>query len=384
MLSYTIKPGDTISNIAYKYQTKVDILKKDNPSVATKNPLIAGETLLIQTTTSYATVAATAAKNAAVASAAVRQMVAPSSANLIARTTGVEWQNLSVNEGQTGVVTITKSVANLYRFNATGGLKVLRQVTKNQKFRCYGSSNKHGGLYNLGTTYVKKSDASFETIPSSHRISTEVSTSVVTQSAKKQSAAQTAARKTSEIAIPQLEMVGHRRTRIQVKKPDGKNLNMELRLLAMNTNHSNQLGASRTNAGWMFNVGGKNLSSLTLNGFFLDTKTNREADAFINNYHKYFVPSSNDKHFKVMTATILHKGREYKGFITNLSIAEQSDAPIDRKFSMQFLVLREKGLSTSDIAEQYPFVVDRKGEKELEFLSSLRGMLTNPITGVYK
>lgn len=382
MLTYKVKSGDNLSTIAYKYQTTTKIIMADNPIIKDANRIQIGWNLKIRTSVEYAKDQAAKAKEAASKSSAIKNSTSPPTANVISNSTGVVWNGLTILKGQIGMVTI-KRTAYLYTFSANGSLKETRKVNKNQKFRCYGSTSKNGGLYELEGVYVKKADATYEVIPEKFKISNQVGTSVLTNNQAKVPD-KNATKKPGDFVIPQLEQAGHQRTRIQVKKPDGKNLNMELRLLAFSTSHSNQYSANRTNAGWMINVGGKNLTSLTLNGFFLDTKTNKEADDFIKNYQAYFVPVSSEKYFSAMIATILHKGREYKGFITVLNISEQSDTPIDRKFSMQFLVLKEKGLSNTEIAASYPLVVNRNGQTEVEFLSSVRGMLTNPITGVYK
>lgn len=363
MITYTVIKNDTLSQIAYRYQTTVAILLSDNPTITNKNKIYPGQKIKVRTSQEYAKAKADAAKKAA--EEAKKTPGASSPPNVLPKDTPVTY---------IGNVTMIRN-ANLYKLNSNGNLTVQRAVKKNDSYKAYGVSDKNGGLYLLGGAYAKKADVKF--VPLANLPTKPPATN--TDNSTKNPI--TSTKKLKDFEIANFTYPGYRRMRMKVTSRDGKAIALELRAQAFNAGYSNQITPSRTNEGWAVHIGGRNLSVLQINGFVLDTAGNREADDFLRNYHDYLTPRSNANHFSSALVTLLHKDREYKGLINAMNLSEQSDNPLDRKFSMQFLVLTEKSLNGEGITGTSGLLIDRKKQFEPDFFSDLNNMLKNPITG---
>lgn len=381
MIVYTVKTDDTLSQIAYKYQTTVAIIMGDNPHVTDKNVIHPNTKLEIRTSEEFAKDKVSSAKSSSSIATATMASASPPSTGM-SKSVVIDWEGLTVKENQLGIVSVTKNTS-LYTIGADGKLKVSRPLEKNERFRMYGEIAEHGGMYMVGGTYIKKSDASFDAVPEAYKLNT-ASPGDVTVVHGTTTRKEVQSKMTSEdMVIPQFSLPGYRRLRMQVKKPDGKVLSMEFRAQSFNAGYSNHFSPSRTNEGWAVHVGGRNLTMLQINGFLLDTEANREADDFLINYDANFTPKNSDKYFSSALTTILHKDREYKGLISSLNVSDQADMPLDRKFSMQFMVLSEKSLGGAGITGNTGLTINRGKVDEPTFMSDLKNMLTNPITGKY-
>lgn len=378
MISYTVKSGDTLSQIAYRYQTTTAIIIGDNPIIKDANLIGVGWKLKIRTSEEYARDKVAEAKKKKAAAPAKKAPAVVSS-----KPKGVMWKGAEIIEGQIGMVTTTRTSTPLYRMDTKGKLAFSKNVPKNSRYRVYDYTHEQGGLYILGGGfYAKKGTVSYESVPQNLLVNSGrpgIATVIHGTSGTNKHAV---VNPPASHVMPQFEMPGYRRTRMQVKKSDGNLLTMELRVEAMSGNYSNQYSATRTNEGYMVGVGGKNLTVLTLSGFLLDTLTNREADDFLNNFQNHMSPKNTSDYFSAALTTILHKNREYKGVIETVTISDQSSTPLDRKFSMRFLVLSEKAMSSS-AAHTKKFTIARDSKKEVDFMSELKNMLANPITGKF-
>lgn len=367
MINYTVKSGDTLSGLAYKYQTTISIIMGDNPIITHKDKIQIGWVLKIRTSEEYAKDKANAAKNNSTTANGVQNAVAPPSS-----------QGATVK--QIGVITLKKD-AWVYKLGSKKELIQVRKVKKNEGYKVYGTLNLHGGLYNVGSTpaqFIKAADGTYKSLPSGSTESTKPNTS--TSPSLDPNTPAGGSFTSYKGSIPQFERPGYRRPLLQVTSSKGSKITMELRILSVTIGYSNQLQANRTNAGWLINVMGQNLPTLNISGFFLDSRANREVDNFMSNYNKYFIPGRSDNYYSMAICTFLYKNVEYKGLIASLNVQDVSNEPITRKFSMSFIVLKEKALSTAEI-DSYVKKVDRRGEIEGNFLSNLAAMLANPIIG---
>lgn len=382
MIVYTIKKNDTLSAIAYKHQTTISIIMGDNPSIKDKNKIYTGVKINIRTSEEYAKDKANSAKSSSSKGDSIVNSSSPPSTGVI-KIPPIDWSGLTITEGQNGVVTILKNTK-LYTIKPDQTLGVVRDLKVNERYRAFAMTDRFGGLYMIDVGYVKKSDSGYTAIPDAYKYGS-VKTGDVTAERKNVPATKkvTSAKTPKDATVPQFESPGYRRMRLQVKKSDGNTLSMEIRAQLFNAGYSNHFNASRTNAGWAVHVGGKNLTALQVSGFLLDTKTNREADDFLINYNSNLTPKSSENYFSSALTTLLHKDREYKGVIQSLSITDQSDAPLDRKFNFQFMVLSEKSLGGSGITGIEGLTIGRASVNEVDFMSNLKNMLTNPITGKY-
>ena len=227
---------------------------------------------------------------------------------------------------------------------------------------------------------MKSSDVTFSQAPSTSSTAGTAYGVITNNSAAKEVTRNVPS---SSYNIPEFQMPGYRRPIMQVKRPDGKYVTMELRVTNGNFGYSNQIQPNQTNGGWLLNIMGKNLATLSLNGYFLDTKTNREAQDFMRNYKSYLTPRNTDKYFSSALTTIVYKSTEYKGLVVSLNVSDDSQQPLNQRFTMQFLILKEKDLTSSQMSNQYlSKTIARNGLSEPAFLSDLNNLLANPITGV--
>lgn len=380
MINYTVKPNDTLSQIAYRYQTTVAILQGDNPIIVDPNRILPGWVLTIRTSEEYAIDKARKAKSTSKKADITQTTTSPSSAGLT--TKKVMFEGTEVKKGQIGVVTFIRD-ANLYKLNASGELVVLRKVKKNDGYRVYKIVGANSVIYDLGSAFAKQEDVVYKSIPAELMGPPLPGTAIVVGPGTRPATIKTSDKNAEGARIPQFEVPNHGRTRMQVTKPDGQKLSLELRILSMNRGYSNQYSPQRTNAGWAVHVGGKNLTMLNFNGFLLDSVSNKEVQEFVEIYKEYLTPKNNDRVFSSKIISILHKGIEYKGLITALNLSDDANTPVDQKFGMQFMVLSEKSLTSSEIKKNWEFVIKRDGRDESDFLSDIKTMLTNPITGKY-
>ena len=383
MINYTVKSGDTLSALAYKYQTTIQIIMSDNPVIKSKDKIQVGWTLKIRSSEEYAKAKAQAAQKAAKTGSQVSQTVAPASSK-VQVDNNYNWKGIPVANGQIGLMVANGNVW-MYTINSKNALVQKKQMKKGDSYRVYAKVSTHGGLYDIGaSSFVKQTEVTFSPIPSNYVSNPSPGSSIDAEDAiwTRDPVKQTPTTSTSSVSnIPQFQRPGYRRPVLQVKS-GSSTTTMELRVDAVGRGYSNQIQPNRTNAGWLVNVMGQNLPTLNISGYFLDSRYNREMTDFMDRYKKYFIPGKSGKYYSMAIATFLYKNVEYKGLIGSLNVSEQAAEPITSRFNMQFIVLSEKSLSTSEI-DKIPKIVNRGGVVEANFLSDLVAMLTNPITGRY-
>lgn len=381
MITYTVVKNDTLSGIAYKNQTTVAIIMADNSIIKDKNKIQAGWKLKIRTTVEYAKDQAKKAEEAKKTATTSKSVNADTSTH---KKTGSTYSGLDVMSGQTGIIEVTSATNVLKDVPPKVGV-VVKSVKKGTKFQVYGGTGSatSGVWYIGGGQYIKKSDSKYEALPSKYISSTTPGTSkdavgTITQ----KEAAKTEAIKLGPNIGP-FENPYYRRPVLTAEKSDGKKINMELRVLGVSNGYSNQLQQNKTNGGFFINVSGYNLPIMTINGVFLDSKTNKEFDDFLDQYLIYLQSYKSDDFYSFSLCRFYYKNREYKGLVAAFNYTDTQDTPLTKNFSLQFLILKEKRLVTSNELAKIPTVVDRDGMSEEAFLSDLGSMLTNPITGIY-
>lgn len=379
MITYTVKSGDNLTNIAYKYHTTISIIMSDNPIITNKDRIQIGWKLKIRTAEEYARDKAAKAKaNQTTATQKKTAASAPSS-----NSTGYLWDGASVGVGQIGRATILKET-NLWSMDSKGGLKKIRTLKKNERYRVYSYTSKNGGMYNLGgNQWVYKKDVKYEELPDKFKPGTKPNqtkdaTGVITPEKDKQP------KQIITLApkIPVFENPYYRRPVLQAKRTDGKVITMELRVLGVSSSYSNQIQQNKTNGGFFINLAGYNLPVMSISGAFLDSKANKEFDDFLDRYLSYLQAYKSGKYHSFSICTFYYKNREYKGLVAGFNYTDRQEEPFHKNFNMQFLVLKEKRL-TGDEIKKIPTVVNRKGMTEEQYRSDIGSMLTNPITGKY-
>lgn len=386
MTNYTVVSGDTLFGISRRFSTTIDIIVADNSIIVNKNLISIGWVLRIRTPQEVATEKATNAKAAAKTSATTAATASSATQKLTSDNIPVvQWDGSDLMSGQTGRVTILRPLHLVKRLEG-GNFSELRVLNPPEKYRTFeritgswftylGAPNVHiTALYNLGGNqwvYDVAGYVLFETIPAP--LATKQSEVAIASSAGKPAAV------SMSPTVPYFEPRLFQRPVLQIKR-DNKIVTMEMRILGASGNYANQIQPNRTNAGWFINMGGSALTPMAINGIFLDTQTNQEFDDFMEQYDNYLTAYKDGDFYSSAICTLYYKGREYKGLIAAFNYADTDTDVLLRRFSMQFLILKEKGPN----ATRVPTVIDKKLTASLDdYYSDLRYLLINPITGLY-
>ena len=160
----------------------------------------------------------------------------------------------------------------------------------------------------------------------------------------------------------------------------GNTYRVELRVLGVSTNYTNNISPTATNGGWAINIGPTGLPTITVSGYLLETAGVNEFEDFMTKYHQYLKSSKVGDYYSMGLSTFYYKRTEYKGIVTSFGYTDREEESLHRKYSMQMLVLKEKTLSTAQAKELKP-TVSRGKLSEKEFRSDIASMLANTITG---
>lgn len=391
MFVHTVKVGETLESIAKLYRITVQDIINENAFLLVNEKVYGGEDLNIPEFSDVVNKILDDSEKAAQNKLEQNKNKMPSNQIIPDSTVTLDWGGFTFKTGQIGVLVI---VRNTNAFKRVGANKYQKDksLKKNGAFRCYGETSENGGMFSAGgELYVRKSDAYFMPLPEDKlkELNKSPSTGTVIDRDKvdisgidigKAVEAKPEFKSTRPQDLPQLMMPGYRRSRLQVKKADGGIVNIEMRVLSCVRGRSNEYVPTRTNSGWTVHASGSNLTVLNVTCYFLDTLTNRESKDFDKLYKQHLTPKNDGAHFRSELVSFVHKNVEYKGFITNDSLADSSERPLSQDFSFSFLVLSENDLTSTSQA-QTRFTIDRKKQGEIEFLSELSNVLKNPVTG---
>ena len=359
MITYTVKSGDTLSQIAFDYQTTVEIIMNDNPQIKNKDYILVGMEIKIRSSEEFAKEKVSKAKSA------VKET---SSNSLTAK------MNLGNQPSVIGTATTLRSQP-LYSIQANKRLKTVRTLGKNKSYRVYYQTSDYGGLYNVGgNQWVAIADVRFV-----RNTSTSTSSNSATVKQDTEVPKRTSSDKYPGVSPVHLAKPNYRRPVMQIKKPDGSTLTIELRVTSVSGSAGNNLQSNATNSGFLVNVGGPIISQLTIQAEFLDTQTNKEFNDFYALYQRYMRASKSDSYYALQICTFYYKNKEYKRLISNLNYNDTSQTPLSNKAAISFLVLREK-LTTITAMNKVKKVVGSSGQTE-DFYSGIANLLTNPING---
>lgn len=427
MITYTTQRGENLYTVAYRFNSKVSILWKDNPEI--KNPYFVPE----RTRVKVRTVSEYSQEQSEVAAKQSADSLKKSidlyyRSDLIAET---KYKNRLVRIGQIGTLEVLEKVP-LYRTvrNGTDIMKV-RDMQVGEVRYVFGFSDLKGKKWLVGPNeWVEANDETVLFIPLPEKL-LEITGGVTDEAPAPKVASRFSARSVavasgdvpsniSPVALaagevqnsvsatemssygiqlpvpqvaasvaysaasvpaklPEFESPNYRRPILRVKS-NGVNLHMEMRVMSVNGSYSNAIQSQKSNGGWFFNLSGANLSVLNIAGYWLDTKTNREFDKFLNHYKKFMEPSKSGNHYTMAICELFYKERLYKGLIASFSYSDRQEESLHRKFQMQFMVLNEKGLSSSEV-NGIPVIHGRDGQKESDWLSDIRNIIKNPIGG---
>jgi hypothetical protein len=410
MINYVTRDGENLYTVAYKFNSKVSILLKDNPSI--KNPHRVPDLTKVK----VRTVSEYSQEQSDIAMKQSADSVLKSS-DLYHRSDMIEetkYKNRLVRIGQIGTLETLEKIP-LYRTvrNGTDVMRV-RDMQMGEVRYVFGSSDINGEKWLVGpnewveasneetvlftplpeklleiTGGVNQSASVEEVLPrfSAYSVATGDAPNNVTETKIAHGdieiplpiASRSVKNTSVPTTLPAFENPNYRRPVLRVKN-DKETISMEMRVMSVSGSYSNTINATKSNGGWFFNLSGANLSVLNISGYWLDTKTNREFDQFLNHYKKFIEPQKSGQHYSMSICEFFYKERLYKGLIASFSYSDRQEESLHRKFQMQLMVLHEKGLNSSEI-NSIPYTHDRGGKTETEWLSDINNVIKNPIRG---
>lgn len=386
MTNYTVVSGDTLFAISRSFKTTIDIIVADNSFIVNNNVISVGWILKIRTPQEVSVEKANNAQAAATTSATQTTALTEKNNKLTPDSSlVVKWDGAELTNDQTGRVVILKRLRLVSRL-ADGTFSELRYLNPPEKYRTFSHITGHWtttidnafvrveGLYQIGKNlwvYDLGDYVSFEDVPADLK-------------ALKTQLAAAAAAKTEPTnfspTIPYYEPRNYQRPVLQIKKND-QIVTLGMRVTNATGNYANQIQTTRSNAGWFIHMAGKTLTVMTISGIFLDTNTNREFDDFYEQYDNYLTAYRDGDYYSSAICTLFYKGREYKGLIASFNYSDQETEILIRRFSMQFLILKEKGPKSG--AASAPSNISNTIAQPDNFNSDIRYLLINPITGRY-
>ena len=417
MINYTVQPGDMIGVLAVKYKTTIRTIMSDNPIIPANQKLQAGWRLKIYTPEENAIRHSETAYEQIEKAHALKDTMETNKHMLYNPKEPVYYKEREVLDGQIAFAQVLKRTP-LIEIQANGYEKVIRILPPGELLRVYEVTSYNGGMllvnnyqwvmddpeviyydeipqYNIDGKIDKRrkpiSAKGFSTAAINPNTSSNVGygqkSNLPSYTIKPQSMIGSGTPKTHILpdgisSIPHYERPGYRRPVLQMRNAAGETSTVELRVLGFQASYSNSIQPSQTNDGWMINIRGTGLPSLSISGFLMETKAANEFNDFMVRYHKYLKSSKSGDYYSMGVSTLFYKKTEYRGIVTGFSFSDREEETLHRKYSLQMLVLKEKDMSRADIAK-VPQIVSRSGKSEEAFRTDIASMLANPITGQF-
>ena len=381
-IEYTTKAGNlTLSELAKKElkgKTTLTVLNALNAKWKGKKIPIKTEILYLSTTNynKYRTQKAEAAKKAAdqkKKDAEADTQKTPPNGNKHAGK-NKKFKGLTVIAGQWGVLT-TIGTMTYYSKEKNGKLKKAGTLKKGEVLRVMGKDDKLNTYILEKSRHVLKKDAAtfnYAEVP-------------IDLNGEGGSATpdKTPSKTTTDAADMQkiFEMPSYRRPMLRYKDKKGKYSKIvELRLNSVGQNLMTELNPMRTNAGWYLQVSGEGLSTMTLNGFLVDSKGLKEFTAFMHVYHAFLKAKKSGDYVKIPTIKFNYKNREYTAIVRALSTMDAAEARLRVTYQMELIILAEKVLGAGAIKE-LPSYTNPNLENTESYYTNLKALFRNTVTG---
>lgn len=381
-IEYTTKAGNlTLSGLAQKElkgKTTLTVLNALNAKWKGKKIPIKTEILYLSTANynKYRTQKAEAAKKAAEQKkkdAKANKQKTPPNGNKHAGK-NKKFKGLTVIAGQWGVMT-TIGTTTYYTKEKTGKLKKAGTLKKGEVLRVMGKDNKLNTYILEKSRHVLKKDAAtfnYAEVPID--LNGEGGTTAPDKTPEKT---------TTNAADMQkiFEMPSYRRPMLRYKDKKGKYSKIvELRLNNVGQNLMTEINPMRTNAGWYLQVSGEGLSTMTLNGFLVDSKGLKEFTAFMHVYHAFLKAKKAGDYVKIPTIKFNYKNREYTAIVRALSTMDSAEARLRVTYQMELIILAEKVLGAGAIKE-LPSYTNPNLENTETYYTNLKALFRNTVTG---
>lgn len=418
MITYVVQPGDMIGVLAVKYKTTIRTIMNDNSFIQANQKLKPGWKLKIYTPEENAIRYSETAYSQIEKAHDLKDTLETSKHMLDDSKEPVYYKGRQVLDGQIAFVQTLKHTP-LIEIQANGYEKTVRILPAGEILRVYEVTSYNGGML-LVNNYQWVSDDPeviyYDEIPQYNidgkidkrrkpksairafgyaavnpntysRVGAGTKSNLPNYTIKPQSMIGSGTAKTHILpdgisSIPHYERPGYRRPVLQMRNAAGETSTVELRVLGFQASYSNSIQPSQTNDGWMINIRGTGLPSLSISGFLMETKAANEFNDFMVRYHKYLKSSKSGDYYSMGVSTLFYKKTEYRGIVTGFSFSDREEETLHRKYSLQMLVLKEKDMSRADISK-VPQIVSRSGKSEEAFRTDIASMLANPITGQF-
>ena len=415
MINYVVQPGDMIGVLAVKYKTTIRTLMTDNPSVKSDQKLTPGTILKIYTPEENAKRHTETAYHQIEKASRLKSKIRETDYMLSEPREPVYYKEREVYEGQIAFGKTIKETP-LIEIQANGFEKIIRMLPKGEIVRIYQTTSYNGGMFLINnyqwitsnSDYVLydeipqyeldgKIDLRYPKIQNNFMMTARAAPVNYIGSGKQQATSKLLLKPQSMIgsgksinyanpdglsSIPQFERPSNKRPVLIMRNAKGQSTTVELRVLGFQAAYSNTVQASTTNDGWMINVRGAGLPTLSISGFLLETKAANEFNDFMTRYHQYLQAAKSGDYYSMGISTLFYKKTEYRGVFTSFSYSDTEDASLHRKYTLTMMVLKEKTMDSKAL-RAVPEVVSRQGKSEKAFRTDIGAMLANPITGKY-
>ncbi|PGQ88292.1 LysM peptidoglycan-binding domain-containing protein [Priestia megaterium] len=417
MITYVVQPGDMIGVLAVKYKTTIRTIMSDNSFIQANQKLKPGWKLKIYTPEENAIRYSETAYAQIEKAHALKDTLETSKHMLYDPKEPVYYKGRQVLEGQIAFVQTLKPTP-LIEIQANGYEKTVRTLPAGEILRVYEMTSYNGGMYLVNSYQWVTANPEvvlYDDIPQYNidgkidlraqpnkantfgiaaanpntysRVGAGTNSNLPSYTIKPQSMIGAGTAKTHILpdgisSIPHYERPGYRRPVLQMRNAAGETSTIELRVLGFQASYSNSIQPAQTNDGWMINIRGSGLPSLSISGFLMETKAANEFNDFMVRYHKYLKSSKSGDYYSMGVSTLFYKKTEYRGIVTGFSFSDREEETLHRKYSLQMLVLKEKDMNRADISK-VPQIVSRSGLSEENFRTNIASMLANPITGQF-
>lgn len=417
MINYNVQPGDMLGVLAVKYQTTIKTLMSDNPIIPSTQKLTPGWILKIYTPQENVERNADSSYASIETVHAIESQIKTSDYFTATPKSPVYYKNRAVSEGVVAFIRTTEATS-LYQLEFDGFIKFIRDVSVGEIFGVYQTATlggdpafvvegyywlydnpslifdpipldvlagaiSFGELATIDTGKMMASVVNATSFAGFGPAQTPLSSLKITPVSFVGSGPKRATQSIYDVntTMPIFQQPAYRRPLMQLTNAAGQTTRIELRLTGFSANYANTVTPQATNAGWMVNVRAPELPMLNIVGYLLETAASNEFNDFMARYHQYLESSKSGDFYSMGISVLTYKSTEYRGVITAFSYSDNPNAPLHREYNMQMLVLKEKTLNSTQIAN-LPTVVSRKGfASETDFRSDIASMLANPITG---
>lgn len=107
---------------------------------------------------------------------------------------------------------------------------------------------------------------------------------------------------------------------------------------------SNAQQISKTTGGWYIMRAGKNIGTINITGYMLDTKYCQERNDFIERYWKQYIEdkkNANNEYVNEWSVNLIIEGKKYIGFLQGLQIQKSSVQPFLYQYNMTYNFLND-------------------------------------------